>query len=121
MKRIVIICACEQQYQGLHGMNDVQVLELEENELEIANECGRELSEQVISSYGYLLDGHSDNEDTTEENDDWWEDGDGTEWYIYRQKDDSNLTLEEVEEMIKSYGYDVTEHENFDQHFYSWD
>lgn len=108
MNRIVVICACETMYGGLHGMNDVKVEEMGENELEYACECGQIMAEGVISSYS--LEEEYEEEDM--EN--------GGDYQLYRQKDDSTLTLAEAEQMVNDYGFDVTEHEEFDTHFIAW-
>lgn len=109
MKRPVIIAAAEPQYQGLHGMNNVLVLELEQNEYHIASEYGVEMSEEVAGSYSYLIDDDDDDDVEFEHL-----------YYIWRLLDDSKLTLQDVEQMVDDYGYDVSEHEDFDGNFYDW-
>lgn len=45
----VYICACEELYYGLHGINDWRVVEV--SSIEEANDYGREMSQEVIESF----------------------------------------------------------------------
>lgn len=97
----VFVYAYEGMYQGLHGIEDLDVLEvsdnLEEAEKEI-NDWGREASEELIYSYGL-----EDEYCNTENEDDEW---DITEsiyycergWYAYKVRDDVTLSLDELRE-----------------------
>lgn len=102
MKRAVIIVAYEDQYQGLHGIYDARVVEAEEDDLLEMEEMAQEACEEVIDSYSCC------------------EESDG-EYMIYRQKNESSLTLEEVEEIVNDYGKDVENYEDFNKHFKSWE
>lgn len=102
MNRAVIIVAYEDQYEGLHGINDVRVEEADENELPEIQEIAQEMCNEVIDSYSCC------------------EGGEG-EYMIYRQKDESTLTTKEVEEIVNDYGIDVDKYEDFDDHFKTWD
>lgn len=102
MKRAVIIVAYEDQYQGLHGIYDVRVLETDKDDLLEMEETAQEACEEVIDSYSCC------------------EESDG-EYIIYRQRDESPLTLEEVKEIVNDYGKDVEDSEDFNKHFEIWE
>ena len=59
----VFIYACENTYQGLHGICDMRVVDV--SSLEEANEYGMEMSEDVIQSYD-IIDESLDEEEYEE-------------------------------------------------------
>ena len=68
---LVYIFACETSYCGLHGMYNVDVVEVQD--MEEANEYGYEMALGVVESYGCF----DDDEDIEQE----------LEWRIYKIKE----------------------------------
>lgn len=109
----VFVYAYEGMYQGLHGIEDLDVLEvsdnLEEAEKEI-DDWGREASEELIYSYG-LEDEYCDAENEKNEDDEW----DITEstcycdrgWYAHKVRDDVTLSLSELREACCNDGKNI--------------
>lgn len=128
MLRAVLIMACEQRYQGLHGIHNITVLEMEDNEVnkQDANDTGFQMSLDVIESFD-VLDAMDEEEfEASCEDDSTYEQyledltEEAIEYYVFRQKDDSKLTLEEVEEMVGNYGFEITKQSDFNEHFEDW-
>ena len=87
---LVYIFACETSYCGLHGMYNVDVVEVQD--MEEANEYGYEMALSVVESY----DCFDDDEDIEQE----------LEWRIYKIKE--GISAEEARAALGSY-----EEENF--------
>lgn len=73
----VFIYACEDMYHGLHGIEDMRVVEVES--IEEANEYGMEMSGEVIDTYNTLGD-FEEFEDEEAYEEVWLE---AREWYVY--------------------------------------
>ena len=102
----VFIYAYEGQYCGLHGIEDLTCTEV--NSVEEAEEIGREMSEDVIASFG-LEDEWLAEEDESEDCTDYgtyaeyW----GLEYFIYKIKDEVNMPIEELDALCSQYGKDL--------------
>ena len=82
---LVYIFACETSYCGLHGMYDVDVVEVQD--MEEANEYGYEMALGVVESY----DCFDDDEDIEQE----------LEWRIYKIKE--GISAEEARAAVYSH------------------
>ena len=82
---LVYIFACEGSYGGLHGIYDVDVVEVQD--MEEANEYGYEMAEGVVESY----DCFDDEEDIEQE----------LEWRIYKIKE--GISADEARAALGSY------------------
>ncbi len=107
---IVAIYAYEGRYQGYHGINDMGVFEVE-NEAE-ANDCGREMAEGVVDSFGLreeiIEEELAFNPDLSE--DDLWEDiEDDLElsWEIAKVLNTKGKTVDELDKEISHLGWDL--------------
>ena len=107
---IVAIYAYEGRYQGYHGINDIDVFEVE-NEEE-AYDCGREMAEGVVDSFGLreeIIEKELDsNPDLSE--DDLWEDiEDNLElsWGIAKVLDTKGKTVDELDKEISRLGWEL--------------
>lgn len=78
---LVFVHAYEDFYCGLHGVEDMRVVDV--NDMKEADEWGREMSYEVIESYG--MDEHYFDEDMDEEEMDY---GEHTCWEAFRIKDE---------------------------------
>lgn len=96
----VFIYACEDTYQGLHGICDMRVVEV--SSLEEANEYGMEMSGDVIESYG-IIDESLD-EDEYEEA--FME---ARLWYIYpiNEEKAKDLSTEKLDKLASDWGEDL--------------
>lgn len=91
---LVFCYACEGMYQGLHGVEDMCVREVSDNETEAMdtiNEWGNEASIGLIYSYGFQ---EEDDELDISESCSFADRG----WYAYRIKKDITLSQEELDE-----------------------
>ena len=82
---LVYIFACESSYGGLHGMYNVDVVEVQD--MEEANEYGYEMALGVVESY----DCFDDDEDIEQE----------LEWRIYKIKE--GISAEEARAAVYSH------------------
>ena len=82
---LVYIFACESSYCGLHGMYNVDVVEVQD--MEEANEYGYEMALGVVESY----DCFDDDEDIEQE----------LEWHIYKIKE--GISAEEARAAVCSH------------------
>ena len=82
---LVYIFACETSYCGLHGMYNVDVVEVQD--MEEANEYGYEMALGVVESY----DCFDDDEDIEQE----------LEWHIYKIKE--GISAEEARAAVYSH------------------
>ena len=82
---LVYIFACESSYCGLHGMYNVDVVEVQD--MEEANEYGYEMALSVVESY----DCFDDDEDIEQE----------LEWRIYKIKE--GISAEEARAAVYSH------------------
>lgn len=80
---LVYIFACESSYDGLHGIYDVDVVEVQD--MEEANEYGYEMAKGVVESYDYF------DEEVEEE----------LKWRIYKIKE--GISAEEARAAVCSY------------------
>ena len=86
---LVYIFACEGSYGGLHGMYNVDVVEVQD--MEEANEYGYEMALGVVESY----DCFDDDEDIEQE----------LEWRIYKIKE--GISAEEARAAVYSHNEEV--------------
>lgn len=86
---LVYIFACEGSYGGIHGMYDVDVVEVQN--MKEANEYGYEMAQNVIESYHRF--GFFDEEDEDVEQE--------LEWHIYKIKED--ISADEARAAIGSH------------------
>jgi hypothetical protein len=102
----VFIHAYEGQYCGLHGIEDLTCTEV--NSVEEAYEIGKEMSEEVISSFG-LEDEWLAEEDESEDCTDYgtYAEFYGLEYEIYKIKDEVHLSIEELDALCFQYGKDL--------------
>lgn len=84
----VFIYAYEEEYGGWHGMNNMQVIEVAS--LEIANEIGYEMAQEVIESYD-CFDEEADLSDTLI-------------WEVYKIKSDIQLSTRELDKICSQMG-----------------
>ena len=82
---LVYIFACETSYCGLHGMYNVDVVEVQD--MEEANEYGYEMALSVVESYDCF-----DDEEDIEQN---------LEWRVYKIKE--GISVEEARAALGSY------------------
>lgn len=80
---LVYIFACESSYDGLHGIYDADVVEVQD--MEEANEYGYEMAEGVVESYDYF------DEEVEEE----------LKWRIYKIKE--GISAEEARAAVCSH------------------
>ena len=96
----VFCYAYEGMYQGLHGIEDLTVLEVSDNieqaEEEI-NDWGAEASEQLIYSFGL-------EEEYYDEGTDFYE---GGCWYAYKIKDECTLSIKELDSLCSELGEEI--------------
>ena len=90
---LVFIHAYEDFYCGLHGVEDIRVEDLDS--MEQADEWGREMSYDVIESYG--MDEHYFDEDAEEDEMDYSE---HLSWSVFKIKDEFvGLGAEQLEHL----------------------
>ena len=94
----VYIYACETTYEGLHGLYDCRVCEV--NSVEEAHDYGREMSIGVIESYG--LEEQYFEEEELEEGD--YDIGEYTEWSVFAidEKKCKNLSTKELDRIASN-------------------
>lgn len=95
----VFIYAYEDEYGGLHGISDQAVVEVAD--MEEANSIGSEMAENVIDSWGLWEEDTDKDEDIDEE---FWDYG--TEWLIYKIRDDVTLSVEELDKICSHEDYE---------------
>lgn len=98
----VFVYACEDMYHGLHGIEDMRVVEVDS--IEEADEYGMEMSTGVIESYDTLADyEYEDDED--------YEEAllDAREWYVYPIDEEKakGLSTEELDRLASRKGCDL--------------
>ena len=96
----VSIYACEDMYHGLHGIEDIGVVEVAT--IQEADDWGREMSEGVLESFGM--------EDEYEDEGNWYNDiGEALEWYVYHINEDvaKDISTEELDRIANSLGREV--------------
>ena len=82
----VFIYAYEQNYGGLHGINDMCVCDVDSlNEID---EIGLCMAQEVVDSYSYLF-----------------EDDISLCWEAYKIKDDVTLSINELDKICNEFGY----------------
>lgn len=99
----VFIYAYEGQYCGLHGIEDLTCTEVDS--VEEAEEIGREMSEDVITSFGLedeWLAEDDESEDCTEYA--TYAECFGLEYEIYKIKDEVDLSIEELDSICSHLG-----------------
>ena len=92
----VFIYAYEDKYQGLHGVSEQAVAEV--RSVREANELANEMAENVVDSWGIWNE-----EDDPDENEEFFDYG--TEWIIYKIRDDVTLSTEELDELCSYEDY----------------
>lgn len=95
----VFIYACEDMYHGLHGVEDMGVVEV--SSIEEANDLGREMSEGVLESF--------DMENEYEDEGNWYNDiGEALEWYVYPIDEEKakGLSTEELDRLASREGHE---------------
>lgn len=99
----VFIYAYEGQYCGLHGIEDLTCTEV--NSIKEAEEIGREMSENVISSFG-LEDEWLAEDDESEDCTDYgtYAEYFGLQYEIYKIKDEVNLSIRELDSICSRLG-----------------
>lgn len=99
----VLIYACEQTYHGLHGIEDMTVVEVDS--IEEADEYGIEMSERLIESYDTLIDfdDYDDDEAYGEAL------SEAREWYIYSIDEEKakGKSTEELDKIASKWGSDL--------------
>jgi hypothetical protein len=108
---LVAVNAVEGMYQGLNGVEDSDVLEVD-NISEI-KEWGNEASADLVYSYGleddyYASLGYEDDDDLDEEVNiedcDYWSD---RSWIAYRVRDDVTMSLDDLREEMGMLGFEL--------------
>jgi hypothetical protein len=95
----VFIYACEQMYGGMHGIESVQVANVDT--LEDANEIGRDMSYQVIYDYceneyeDMAVDEEVDVDNVIQ---------DGLSWEVYKIKEGICISVEELDNICCELG-----------------
>ena len=107
----VYICADDNFYGGLHGMNSQCITDV--YDIEEADAIGREMSLDVIESYSDITDEiDSQVEAIMETNDDCCEDdvreevlGEDTNWLVWENNEEiaGDLTIQQLEELLEAY------------------
>ena len=106
----VYICACDNTYGGLHGMNDWCIIDV--SNIEEANAIGLEMSYNVMDSYDCITEYLESEADTLCERDtDEWEVAyeeaamDNTSWNIWEIDEEAakGLTNEELEKLVDDF------------------
>lgn len=99
----VFIYACEDMYHGLHGIEDMRVVEV--GSIEEADEYGREMSGDVIDTYDTLRD-FDDYEDEEAYEEAFLE---ALEWYVYPIDEEKakDLSTEELNRLASREGCDL--------------
>ena len=98
----VFVYACEEMYHGLHGIEDMRVVEVES--VEEADEYGREMSADIIESFDTIgdFDEYEDEEA--------YEEAflDAREWYVYPIDEEKakGLSIEELDRLASTEGRD---------------
>ena len=92
----VFIYAYEDKFQGYHGISDQAVVEV--NDIEEANQYGSEMAEEVINSYSYFINDRDEEDEFEEEN--------GTAWIIFKICDDIELSTEELNSICSNHDYE---------------
>lgn len=132
MKRIVVIFAWEDIYQGSFGMHHILAEEMESDQYEKAYMIGIQTARDAIPDLClemykdiYLSENDIDDEFTT---DDIPMDNfdlqclidDSTYYSIYRQHDNSLITIDEISNLIDKYKFELKKQEIFLNNFSVW-
>lgn len=98
----VFIYACEDMYHGLHGIEDMRVVEVES--IEEADEYGMEMSGDVIETYDTLGD-FDEFEDEEAYEEAFLE---AREWYVYPIDEEKakGLSTRELDKLASEWGSD---------------
>lgn len=98
----VFIYACEDMYHGLHGIENMRVVEVES--IEEANEYGMEMSGDVIDTYDTLGD-FEEFEDEEAYEEAWLE---AREWYVYpiNEEKAKGKSTRELDKIASKWGSD---------------
>ena len=90
----VFIYAYEQNYGGLHGINNMCVCDIDSlNEID---EIGLCMAQEVVDSYSYLFEDECDDEDY---------DSISLCWESYKIKDNVALSINELDKICNELGY----------------
>ena len=104
---LVYVYAYEGHYQGLHGVEDMCVMEVSDN-LEKAkkeiNEWGHEASNELIYSFGLEEEYFGDYDGREIDEDEWYDATCDCGWYAYKIREDVNLSERELDELCCQLG-----------------
>ena len=99
----VLIYACEQMYHGLHGIEDMTVVEVDS--IKEADEYGIEMSERLIESYDTLInfDDYDDDEAYGEAL------LEAREWYVYpiNEEKAKSFSIKELDKLVSRLGLNL--------------
>ena len=105
-----LLYACEDQYCGLHGIEDYCVIEAPDNwdEDHVYSEYIPEMSECVMQSYGNILENLVNREDYNSEEEYWEALNDAIKeninGYVAQVRDDIKESSEELDEILCQLG-----------------
>lgn len=108
-----LVYACENQYGGLHGIEDYTVIEAPDDWDEdfIYSEYIPEMSEQVMESYGDIMDDLVNREDCDSEEEYWDALGDAirenTCGYVAQVRDDVKESAEKLDRILCRLGHEL--------------
>lgn len=96
----VFIYACEDFYEGLHGINSYGVVEI--NDLSEINDYGRAWSEQLIESYSCFEDYYSEDEIDEDDITDYY--NEHTQWFAWKIRDDVTESTSDLDAIAARIG-----------------
>lgn len=100
----VFIYACEDMYHGLHGIEDMRVVEV--SSIEEADEYGMEMSGELIETYDTL----SDFDEYGDDDEEAYEEAflEAREWYVYPIDEEKakGKSTEELGKIASEWGSD---------------
>lgn len=98
----VFVYACEDMYHGLHGIEDMRVVEV--SSMEEADQYGMEMSADVIESYDTLAD-YDEYEDEEAYEEAFLE---AREWYVYSIDEEKakDISTDKLNKLACSLGHE---------------
>ena len=104
---LIYVYAYEGHYQGLHGVENMCVMEVS-NDLGKAkaeiNEWGHEASNELIYSFGLEEEYFGDYDGREIDEDEWYDATCDCGWYAYKIREDVNLSERELDELCCQLG-----------------
>lgn len=101
----VFIYACEDMYHGLHGIEDMRVVEV--SSVEEADEYGMEMSGELIETYDTL----SDFDEYGDDDEEAYEEAflEAREWYVYPIDEEKakGLSTRELDKLASREGHEL--------------